>query len=69
MNWRLSALDNITLISNSDAHSCLKIGREANVFEGGELNYKSIIEAIKMAEDQQMQIVDWFLPLNFSRGR
>ncbi|HRR39365.1 MAG TPA: endonuclease Q family protein [Candidatus Paceibacterota bacterium] len=47
MNWRLSALDNITLISNSDAHSCLKIGREANVFEDGELNYKSIIEAIK----------------------
>ncbi len=33
MNWRLSALDNITLISNSDAHSCPKLGREANIFE------------------------------------
>jgi uncharacterized protein (TIGR00375 family) len=32
MNWRLSALDNITLISNSDAHSLPKLGREANVF-------------------------------------
>ena len=31
MNGRLSALDGITLISNSDAHSPAKIGREANV--------------------------------------
>ncbi|MDD2656224.1 MAG: endonuclease Q family protein [Patescibacteria group bacterium] len=33
MNWRLSSLDNITLISNSDAHSNAKLGREANVFD------------------------------------
>lgn len=33
MNWRLSALDDITLISNSDAHSLPKLGREANVFD------------------------------------
>ncbi len=33
MNWRISALDNIFLISNSDAHSCNNLGREANVFE------------------------------------
>jgi len=32
-NWRVSALDKITLISNSDAHSPKKIGREANVFD------------------------------------
>lgn len=32
MNWRLSALDKITLISNSDAHSLEKLGREATVF-------------------------------------
>jgi uncharacterized protein (TIGR00375 family) len=47
MNWRLSALDKITLISNSDSHSPQKIGREANVFEGEELSYSSIINAIK----------------------
>lgn len=29
MNWRLSALDRFTLISNSDAHSPQKLGREA----------------------------------------
>jgi uncharacterized protein (TIGR00375 family) len=33
MNWRISALDDIFLISNSDAHSCNNLGREANVFE------------------------------------
>ncbi|MBU2542003.1 endonuclease Q family protein [Patescibacteria group bacterium] len=33
MNWRLSILDNIALISNSDAHSCGKLGREANVMQ------------------------------------
>jgi uncharacterized protein (TIGR00375 family) len=47
MNWRLSALDKITLISNSDSHSPQKIGREANVFEGEELSYQAIINAIK----------------------
>jgi len=48
MNWRLSTLDDITLISNSDAHSPKKLGREANIFEGEELNYKNLTEAIKV---------------------
>jgi DNA helicase II / ATP-dependent DNA helicase PcrA len=33
MNRRLSALDSVFLVSNSDAHSLDKLGREANVFE------------------------------------
>jgi len=35
MNWRLSQLDDYTLISNSDAHSYWpwRMGREANVFD------------------------------------
>jgi len=33
MNWRLSALDRYRLISNSDAHSPGKLGREACVFD------------------------------------
>lgn len=46
MNWRLSALDRVALISNSDSHSLQRIGREANVFDT-ELSYQGIIEAIK----------------------
>jgi len=48
MNWRLSALDNISLVSNSDSHSPwpTRLGRELNVFET-EINYKEIINAIK----------------------
>ncbi|MFH1286357.1 MAG: endonuclease Q family protein [Candidatus Magasanikbacteria bacterium] len=33
MNWQVSFLDNITLVSNSDAHSTAKLGREANVLQ------------------------------------
>ncbi|MFZ6015373.1 MAG: endonuclease Q family protein [Patescibacteria group bacterium] len=39
MNWRLSALDNVFLISNSDAHSCRNLGREANIFEMPKVSY------------------------------
>lgn len=46
MNWRLSALDRITLISNSDAHSPPKMGREANIFNT-EISYEAITDAIR----------------------
>jgi len=46
MSWRNSDLDKIALISNSDAHSPAKLGREANVFNT-DLSYQSIVEAIK----------------------
>ncbi len=46
MNWRLSALDRITLISNSDAHSPSKIGREANVLDTG-ISYPEILDAFR----------------------
>lgn len=45
MNWRVSALDGLTLVSNSDAHSPGKLGREANILEG-EMSYSSLVEAI-----------------------
>ncbi|UCG94755.1 MAG: DNA helicase UvrD [Candidatus Aerophobus sp.] len=42
MNWRVSSLDRFTLISNSDAHSPSRLGREANVF-----SYRIGYEGIK----------------------
>ncbi len=46
MNWRFSSLDNITLVSNSDAHSPAKMGREANIFDT-EMSYSAIVHALK----------------------
>jgi len=50
MNWRVSSLDNLTLVSNSDAHSPLKLGREANLFNT-RLSYPAIREAIKTGDN------------------
>jgi len=49
MNWRLSALDKYTLVSNSDSHSCWpwRIGREANVFNLDSFRYDEVIDAIR----------------------
>lgn len=47
MNWGISNLNRITLISNSDAHSGEKLGREANVFEGSEISYPAIRQALQ----------------------
>ena len=33
MNWRVRALDGLTLVSNSDAHSAGSLGREANLLD------------------------------------
>jgi len=61
MNWRLSALDKFTLISNSDSHSPQKIGREANVFNC-ELDYKTIREVLKTKDKKRFLYTIEFFP-------
>ncbi|MBV8754918.1 MAG: UvrD-helicase domain-containing protein [Hyphomicrobiales bacterium] len=46
MNWRLSMLDRYRLVSNSDAHSPGKLGREATAFDG-EMDYFAIKHALE----------------------
>lgn len=46
MNWKLSALDRFQLISNSDAHSPAKLGREANLLDI-DLSYQGLYQAIQ----------------------
>jgi uncharacterized protein (TIGR00375 family) len=61
MNWRLSSLDGITLLSNSDAHSPNRLGREANAFDC-ELDYKEIIETIRKKDRKKLLFTIEFFP-------
>ena len=61
MNWRISALDRFTLISNSDAHSPAKIGREANVFNC-DLSYAAIRDVLKTKDKKGFLYTIEFFP-------
>ncbi|SRR5258708_4858870 len=64
MNWQISGLDKYSLVSNSDAHSLRKIGREANVFEIEEekLSYDEIIRVIKDKNPKEFLFTIEFFP-------
>jgi len=57
MNWRLSAHDKFTLISNSDCHSHWpwRIGREANVFELKQLTYREVVDTIRKKDPKRFK--------------
>ena len=61
MNWRVSALDRISLISNSDAHSPQKLGREANVFDC-KFSYSEIMKVIKKKDRKKFLYTIEFFP-------
>ena len=46
MNWRISKLDRYQLVSNSDAHSPSKLGREANLLDI-DCSYEGLYRAIQ----------------------
>lgn len=62
MNWQIKELEGRSLISNSDAHSMAKMGREATVFVpkreplDGVITYKDITDAIKQAPEGRLKI-------------
>ncbi len=62
MNWRLSQLDNITLLSNSDAHSPANLGREANVFDLQEFTYSEIKKIIETKDSKKFLNTIEFFP-------
>lgn len=61
MNWRLSALDRFSLVSNSDSHSPMKIGREANVFECP-MSYFAVREALRAKDKGRFLYTIEFFP-------
>ncbi len=65
MNHRLSRLDNIVLISNSDAHSLGNLGREANVFNfksEKSITYSEIRNIIKRGNPKEFVYTIEFYP-------
>jgi uncharacterized protein (TIGR00375 family) len=53
MNWRLSQLDPFLLVSNSDAHSPPKLGRESTIYDT-QLSYPAIYRALSDPQDPGM---------------
>ena len=49
MNWRISKLDRYQLVSNSDAHSPSKLGREANLLDI-DCSYEGLYRVIQTGE-------------------
>ncbi len=58
MNWRVSELDNKSIVSFSDAHSLPNLGREATILDG-EFNYDGLWRSIK---DQKIAGTVEFFP-------
>jgi uncharacterized protein (TIGR00375 family) len=61
MNWRLSALDRFTLVSNSDAHSPSRLGREANAFDT-DFSYKGLVSALRRKDPAEFLYTVEFFP-------
>jgi len=61
MNWRLSTLDRYFLVSNSDAHSPARIGREANVLRE-EVDYFGLKEALEKKDAGMFMYTVEFFP-------
>jgi uncharacterized protein (TIGR00375 family) len=60
MNWRLSFLDHVALISNSDAHSPRKLAREANILNCA-LSYAAVCKALTSRDPKQfLQTIEFF---------
>ncbi|MCD4761281.1 endonuclease Q family protein [bacterium] len=62
MNWRLSELDDLVLVSNSDAHSGPQIGREANVMDLKFRSYDEITEIIAKKDKSKFLYTIEFYP-------
>ena len=62
MNWRVSGLDKLTTLSNSDAHSLPNIGREANVMDLEKVSYQEICNVIKNKDLNKLKETIEFYP-------
>ncbi|MCL2481247.1 MAG: UvrD-helicase domain-containing protein [Spirochaetaceae bacterium] len=56
MNWAVKSLDKFSIISNSDAHSPDKLGREATILEM-DISYPSLVKALQR-KDKKNDIIE-----------
>ncbi len=68
MNWSLSMLDDVMLISNSDAHSPRNFGREANVFEIDSAKY-SYDEFIRILRERDTSAFKYTIEFHPEEGK
>lgn len=61
MNWMISELDRFSLISNSDAHSPGKLGREVNIFDCN-MSYYEMKDALKNKDNNRFKGTFEFFP-------
>lgn len=62
MNWRFSELDNLILLSNSDAHSLANLAREASVMDLSELSYQEFYNLLKNRDRSKVVATLEFFP-------
>jgi len=62
MNWRVSNLDKVMLVSNSDAHSLENLGREANVWNLTEPSFQEIYNMFKNRDKKKFLYTIEFFP-------
>src|SRR5258708_2828034 len=62
MNWRIKELENRSILSFSDAHSAIKMGREATVFDLTSLSFTNIKNAIKKNGAEKISYTIEFYP-------
>ena len=62
MNWRISNLDQVMLVSNSDAHSLENLGREANVWDLTEPSFPEIYKMFKTRDKKKFLYTIEFFP-------
>lgn len=62
MNWRISALDDIMLVSNSDAHGLRNLAREANAFDLDTLSYAALMDVLRKRQTDRFPFTIEFFP-------
>ena len=62
MNWRVSELDKLTMLSNSDAHSLKNLAREANIWEMDKISFLEILRVMKERDTSVIKQTIEFFP-------